>query len=143
MSARVTVRPSMTKPPDIIRLWTMNSSTNVRSAGPGHATKPSPPRKRRRASRFTRACRSWSFCTKSTSWPSSLRTLTSLNAVEVITPGSPSMRERVGSTSGRTAWMMRPATAVLTLGRFWWMSTGLPKVITDATPAEPRYAAAW
>ena len=132
------MRPSMTKPPDIIRLWTMNSSTKVRSAGPGQATNPSPPRKRRRASRLTRACRSWSFRTKSTSCPSSLRTLTSLNAVDVRMPGSPSMRRRVGSTSGRAAWIIREATSVLTLGRLRWMSTGLPKVMTEATPSEPR-----
>ena len=42
-------------------------------------------------------------------------------------------------------------TALLTLGRFLWMSTGLPNVITEAiprvapeaSPSAPRYAAAW
>jgi hypothetical protein len=89
MSERLTVRPSMTKPPCSIRLWTMNSSTKTRSAGAGHATKPSPPRKRRRPSRRTSAFRSWSFCTNSTRAWSSFLGLSILNTVLVSAPGSP------------------------------------------------------
>ena len=50
ISASDAVRPAMTRPPVIRRLWTMNSSTKARSAGPGQGMKPSPPKKRRAGS---------------------------------------------------------------------------------------------
>ncbi len=102
MSARVTVRPAMTKPPEVMRLATMNSSTNLRRAGPGQATKPSPPRNKRRASRFSSAWRSWSLRTNSTSWPASLRADSSLKPVDVRNPGRPSIRSS-GRASARRA----------------------------------------
>ena len=94
MSASVTVRPSITKPPEVMRLATTNSSTNCRKAGPGQATKPSPPRKRRLASRCSSASRSCSLLRKSTSWAASFLTLRSLNPVLVKSPGRPSTRDK-------------------------------------------------
>ena len=41
MSASVTGRPAMLKPPVSIRLWTRNCCRNSLRAGPGHATQPS------------------------------------------------------------------------------------------------------
>ena len=58
MSARVTVRSSITNPPWSIRLWAMNWRMKSATAGPGQATQPSPMRKRRWRSRGSSASRS-------------------------------------------------------------------------------------
>ena len=51
MSASVTSRSSITKPPSSIRLWAMNWRRKSAIAGPGHATQPSASRNRRWPSR--------------------------------------------------------------------------------------------
>ena len=51
MSASVTSRSSITKPPETSRLWTPNWRITSASAGPGQATQPSASRKRRWRSR--------------------------------------------------------------------------------------------
>ena len=61
MSASVTSRSSITKPPWSIRLWAMNWRMKSASAGPGQATQPSPIRKRRWRSRGSSASRSCSW----------------------------------------------------------------------------------
>ncbi|MFO0649286.1 MAG: hypothetical protein U0326_23790 [Polyangiales bacterium] len=142
MSAREAARPSSTKPPDSMRLCTTNWSTNSRNAGPGHATNPSPPRKRRRASRRTSAPRSWRLRTNSTRCSISLRVERSLKPVAVSAPGSASMRSATASTAGSTARISAPSASLRTAGRFLCRSTGLPKVTTDATPAARTKAAA-
>ncbi len=122
-----------------MRLATMKSSTKVRSAGPGHATKPSPPRKRRRLSRFSSACRSWSLPTKSKSCSTSFFGLTILNPKLVKKPGRPGSSWSGRSMTRRSPPMTFSAISSLTcIGRFWWMSTGLPKVISDAMPSLRR-----
>ena len=72
MSASVTRRSSMTKPPWSMRLWATNWRMKSASAGPGQATQPSPCRKRRwpRAAAAPRGRAAGR--TKSTCWRSGL-----------------------------------------------------------------------
>ena len=141
-SASVTAWPSITNPPDCMRLPTISSSTNLRNAGPGHATNPWPPRNSRLASRFSSAWRSCRLRTKSTSCASSLRADSRRNPVDVTSPGSPSMR-----ASGHASAARSPATSRSVVSSpirtVRCRSTGLPIVITDASPRERRNAAAW
>ena len=66
----------------------MQHRRDLRSAGPGHATKPPPPRNSRLASRFSSAWRSCSLPTNSTSCATSLRADRNLNPVDVNIPST-------------------------------------------------------
>ena len=88
MSASVTSRSSITKPPSSIRLWAMNWRRKSAIAGPGHATQPSASRKRRCPSRGSSASRSCSRRMKSIRLRIDLTGSSSLKPVRLAHAGS-------------------------------------------------------
>ena len=94
MSASVTSRSSITKPPWSIRLWAMNWRMKSASAGPGQATQPSPIRKRRWRSRGSSASRSCSWSTKSSCWRSDFTGSSRRKPVRLIHAGQRAARRR-------------------------------------------------
>ncbi len=138
MSASVSVRPSMTKPPENRRLCTRTWSMKSRSAGPGHATQPSPARNRRCPSRrcsVSRSCRP----VRNSSWlRTSLVGLISLNTVRLNHAGT-AERAKERDSTGPSVSSSVPATSA---GRpaigSRRTSTGLPKVTSDASPSDSR-----
>ncbi len=140
MSASVTKRSSITKPPSSIRLWAMNCRMKSASAGPGQATQPSACRKRRWRSRGSSASRSWSWRTKSTCWRAALTGSSIRKPSRDIQAGT-ALRARVESAS---TFATRDATpSGMPSGIAAAVSTGLPNVITLARPSPRRSAAAW
>ncbi|WP_372510302.1 hypothetical protein [Actinomadura madurae] len=140
MSASVTSRSPMTKPPVSIRLCWMNWRMNSASAGPGHDTQPSRSRNRRCRSRCASRSRSCSCRMKSTRERTDLTGLSSWNPSRVTQPGTanpPSSQSGTRSTPSEASHPGSPN------GRPTLVSAGLPNVTTDATPSLRRYAAAW
>ena len=135
MSARVTSRSSITKPPETSRLWTPNWRITSASAGPGQATQPSASRKRRWRSRGSSASRSWSWRTKSSRWRRDLAGSSMRKPVRLIQAGTP----RVAKTfSARNAAALIAASSGSPKESVPRVSTGLPKTMIESIPSERR-----
>ncbi len=140
MSARVTRRSSITKPPETSRLCTPNWRITSASAGPGQATQPSASRKRRWRSRGSSASRSWSWRTNWRRWRSDFAGSISRKPVRLSQAGTP----RVAKTcSARKAAAPIAASSGSPNESVPRVSTGLPKTTIDSIPSERRKAATW
>ncbi len=129
MSASVTSRSSITKPPETIRLWTPNCLTTSASAGPGQATQPSASRKRRWRSFGSSASRSWSWRRNWIRWRSDLPGSISRKPVRAAQAGSAVRASTLSARKAAPRVRISSGRPKVSVPR---VSTGLPKTTTLA-----------
>ncbi len=131
MSASVSSRSSITKPPSSIRLWAMNWRRKSAIAGPGQATQPSASRNRRWPSRGSSASRSWSCSRNSIRLRADLTGSSSRKPVRLAQAGSAQPRN---TRSASTSASPEANCSGSPNGIPSRVSTGLPNVISELSP---------